>query len=431
MLINFEVNNFLSFNKKNEFSMEPGENLRKYPNNVRAISVGTKKKDAVRLLKNTVIFGENGAGKSNLLSALRMMRNIVTNILPRVTDKLQQPAFELDSNSRSTTFSVEIVQNGERYKYSFEYTTSSIINEQLDFYEDSKFKNYFRRSNTNNYKTPKHLEAFTEETRKNVLFLQTAQSKNDAKAAAVFEWFEDSLIFFDEDSSKKLYSFLDNNHNKKLFLNFMKLADQNMIDVVIEDSIQKPPAEMIEAFETLESITKGAFKFEIPREHVTKELYTIYRKYDSNGERSGEAKIPLKLESTGTRKLIAIVLNVLSYHNSNKVILMDEFDDSLHEQLSEALIKIFNSKANNNQFIVTSHELTLMDAGLRKDQIYFIQKNFAGESQIFSVFDFNDTSKNRGDFKYYRRYMKGMFGAIPNIDANSFLSLLEEGNSNG
>ena len=54
-------------------------------------------------------------------------------------------------------------------------------------------------------------------------------------------------------------------------------------------------------------------------------------------------------------------------------------------------------------------------------QIYFVEKDFTGESDLYSIFDFDDST--RGDIGYYKRYMKGAFGAIPNIDAKNLVKM--------
>ena len=65
-----------------------------------------------------------------------------------------------------------------------------------------------------------------------------------------------------------------------------------------------------------------------------------------------------------------------------------------------------------------------MDNQLRKDQIYFIDKNYRGESQLYSLFDFaEDTKGSRSDITYYRRYLKGLFGGIPNIETQKLIDL--------
>ena len=75
---------------------------------------------------------------------------------------------------------------------------------------------------------------------------------------------------------------------------------------------------------------------------------------------------------------------------------------------------------SNNKFVVTSHEIDLLDQPLRPDQIWFVNKSFKNESELYSLFDFADFYKKRAEISYAKRYLKGEFGATPII--NDYLS---------
>ncbi|MGI1771075.1 AAA family ATPase, partial [Streptococcus uberis] len=122
--------------------------------------------------------------------------------------------------------------------------------------------------------------------------------------------------------------------------------------------------------------------------------------------------LTLDEESDGTKKLISLALILLLVKDST--IIMDEFDDSFHLALSKAMIELFHSPENTNQFILTSHELTLMDVGFKKEQIYFCEKDASGASDLYSIYDFK-SEENRTDYSYIKRYQKGLFGAIPEV----------------
>ncbi|MDT2485473.1 AAA family ATPase [Enterococcus avium] len=424
MLINYTFNNYLSFKKETTLSLETGDRLRKYPDNTMSIDI-TNSKNKINLLKNAIIFGGNGSGKSNLLKSLFLMKKIVSNIPSKTTTKLPKRSFLLDnfSNDKNTSFEIELIQNNTRYKYFFEYNRLQIVNETLEIYNKNKYETYFKRTNCNNYDiVPDHLVNFINETRDNVLFLQTAQGKNDSVSIDIIKWFEESLVFFSKKASEELFYLLKNSDNKKKFLEFMFLADMNMVDIEVESSTNKISEEVIAALTGLmTTLNDGQFNESIPEEQIIETLYTVYKKYDENGNVIGKQRIPIQNESSGTQKIIYIALNILFCQNEKKVIILDEFDDAFHEELANALVKIFNSKSNTTQFLVTSHELNLMDNKIRKDQIYFVEKDFTGESDLYSIFDFDDST--RGDIGYYKRYMKGAFGAIPNIDSQRLVKM--------
>lgn len=71
MIIQFSIENYLSFKSKTELSLESGERLRKFND------TNTMKVKDIRLLKNIVLFGPNGSGKSNVINALQTFKNLV------------------------------------------------------------------------------------------------------------------------------------------------------------------------------------------------------------------------------------------------------------------------------------------------------------------------------------------------------------------
>ena len=262
-------------------------------------------------------------------------------------------------------------------------------------------------------------------TKKNSLFLFNAQKANISAAITVLEWFQKDLVFVNSKNiiPDQLTELMDDKRIKNEFLRFLRFADFNIVDVKVRDIPLSLPEEIKKIMATLQP--------EIDLPDTRKELYASHKQYDDNGNVIGTEEIPLTQESRGTQKIFLIALSIINAHlNGNgKTILFDEFDDSLHFELSKALIEIFNSKQNRNQFILTTHELQLLNSELRTDQIYLVEKDFQGRSSLYSVFDFKD-SKNtaRHDVQYMKRYIEGRFGSLPQIDVDEMLNALNASN---
>ena len=133
------------------------------------------------------------------------------------------------------------------------------------------------------------------------------------------------------------------------------------------------------------------------------------------------------MESTGTKQMMAVALTLLYSLHKDRVIIMDEFDDSFHLSLTKALLNIINSESNTNQFIFTTHNLNLLDSNLRVDQIYLMEKDFMGKTDVYSLFDFNELKGvSRSDISFAKRYLNGQFGALPDIDVEGMNRLFKE-----
>lgn len=410
MLIDFSVENFLSIKNEQTLSMETGERLSKFKNE------NTFETNGEKLLKNILIVGPNGSGKSNLIHALKTLQSIIIATPDKATDKLPATTFLLDQESedKPTVMEIRFIKNGKKIHYKLSFTKYKIVYESLEFSltNTGKYTQYFLREN-NDFKTvPKGLEILTSQTRENEPIVSSAQKLNDPISIDLLEWFNYDLRISGTRDPEDYYKFLKDDGLKAQFIEFMQAVDVNIVDVdVRQHSIEVP--ERFRELMNQDSIIRN-------------ELYILYNKYDADGNLIGKEPIAMGMDSRGTNKIKDIALSFLNsqVHENNKVLVFDEFDDSLHFEISSALIKLFNSVGNKNQIIVTTHELKLLDDKLRKDQIYFVEKDFQGETTLYSLFDFKDIDNKRSDFSYYTKYLQGKFGALPNVRCEEMIGAL-------
>lgn len=419
MLIEFEFENFLSYKDKTLFSLEKGARLRKYSNS------HVIKKNGTELLKNVNIFGANASGKSNLITAIRTFVKIVNRPTRNVKEKLTYFPFMLNNETpiKPTLFSMKFFKGNNIYIYRLVYNASEVFLEEL-FIGDCLEENlYFRRTNDidKDLNTlPENLVNIRKTVRKNKLLLFDAQDKNDEVCSTVFEWFHSNLIFEDYDESE--FELLEKQPElKDLFINVLNALDFPLIDVEVNINYVNIREEMKKFF----SINRE--NLPIPEKIKGVDVYSYYKSYDSEGNFVGIDKIPYSLESSGTRKIMLLLLVLLDNLDGDKVIIMDEFDDSFHLSLAKDMLDLINSEQNSNQFIFTTHNLNLLDHHLRTDQIYLVEKDFMGKTELFSLFDFNDSrGVTRSDITYFKRYVKGIFGALPETDIENVKKMLGE-----
>lgn len=118
-----------------------------------------------------------------------------------------------------------------------------------------------------------------------------------------------------------------------------------------------------------------------------------------------------KEESAGTNRFVALTALWLNAINNGQLLVIDELDTKLHPALTRFLIKAIHN-ASSAQLIFTTHDSSLLDAKcLRRDQIWFTEKDAAGATNLFSLWDFDV----RKDENFRNGYLKGRYGAIPFI----------------
>ena len=120
-------------------------------------------------------------------------------------------------------------------------------------------------------------------------------------------------------------------------------------------------------------------------------------------------------ESEGTKKYFNLVGVFITALQENRLVVIDEFDARLHTLLTKSILKLFNSPQTKSkaQLLVASHDTALLDRNLlRRDQIYFVEKNKFGATEVTSLVEF----KPRKESPYDKNYLEGKYGAIPFID---------------
>ena len=128
--------------------------------------------------------------------------------------------------------------------------------------------------------------------------------------------------------------------------------------------------------------------------------------------------MPLSQESDGTLKMFALYQFIQDCIERGSVLLVDELNSRLHPLLvRNILITFFNPEVNihHAQIIFTSHDLwQLKNNILRKDEIWFTDKDNDGISTLYSLADFEGVES---ESNYVENYMLGQYGAIPSLKA--------------
>ena len=125
-------------------------------------------------------------------------------------------------------------------------------------------------------------------------------------------------------------------------------------------------------------------------------------------------------ESDGTQKLFAYAAPWLNVLNNGRIIVVDELDNSFHPHLVRYLLNlIHNPEKNkkNGQLIFTTHDTSILDSKiLRRDQVWFMEKDKAKATQLYPLTDFHP----RKNEALEKGYLQGRYGALPYIGEVKF-----------
>ena len=414
--MDFKVKNCLSYKEETLFSMVSGTRVRKLKD------THTMSLHKISLVKSAFVFGPNGSGKSNLFTAIKVLRSLLFNFenLNNVTHmKLPYQPFKLGGKKEEPSeFTISLFLDGELFEYEVHYNEDKILFERFSKVIKTIKKDFFVRvldvkTNEYHYKLAqkKHAELI-HYTRPNTAFLTILNVFNDPQAAKMFDWFMNKIIFLDEShrlSSHPLIRKLEDDTFKQEVMKLLKIADFSIQDLTTRRVERKEKNTILYDYDVGDAVIQ----------EIDIDLH--YLSFNESGAPEGTKTINWTMDSKGTVRMLYLATVMVDAHNKGKTIFIDEFDTAFHVSICEFLMAVMNSKRNtNNQFIVTSHEIDLLDQPLRTDQIWFVNKSFKNESELYSLFDFADLHKKRADISYAKRYLKGEFGATPVI--NDYLS---------
>lgn len=445
MLIRFHVSNFLSFYDEIELSMIPGK-VRKHPNHV----VDPKNKANISVLRTAIIYGANASGKSNLVKALKFARNF---ILKGVEAKESIPRIHFKLNTSATKepskFEFEIICDNQSYVYGFKLDQARIHEEWLYEILKTKEKLLFERETTSDGETTVDFDniKFDSEkevdflnfvamgTRPNQLFLTESIERDIKHFDMIDKWFRNNLeIIFpstqwpllasvgkDQDLGSELVDYLARLGTGICGFKLARVDVEKEFPKGLIDEFRKLPLDKKPLI--LGGGPEGErYLFEIENGEIkASKLMLKHQMCDSDQE----VLFDMSEESDGTRRLMDLFPGIANLEGEDKVFVVDELDRSLHPVLSQELLKLFLEEDNKtSQLIATTHESNLLDLDLlRRDEIWFIEKDTGGDSNVYSLEEYAP----RHDKDIEKGYMRGRYGAIPIIGDISFK---EEQNGN-
>ena len=419
MLIQFNFKNYKSFRDETTLDLSAAK-MKEFESSV--VTIGGEK-----ILPVAAVYGANASGKSNVYSAFEFMTAYVENSFfygddDKTFADARPTPFLFDNSARNaeSMFEVYFTIPGESaektYNYGFCIDEKGITEEWLNTKAKSarEFKSVFYR---NTEKQELDLRGIVKVSRDNievalnrqVLIISLGAKLKVEKCKQIRDWF--LLNEFTDFGDEMTNLFL----SRTLPKGFM------------ED--EKVREDVLKYFASFNKQITGFKVEELPSKEDQKEkAYTIdalHRLIDSEDD----AKLPLHQESAGTLKMFAMYPALHEVLEKGGVLCIDELNSRLHPLLVRNFILTFlNPEINKNhaQLIFTTHDTwQLSNQLLRRDEIWFTEKDEKGLSNLYSLADFvdEDGSRIRKDENYEKNYLLGKYGAIPSLET---IRLLEE-----
>ena len=412
MLIQFRFKNFKSFKDDTILDLSATK-ITEYSD--RVIQIGAEK-----ILPTAAIYGANASGKSNVVEAFRYMTTYVMESFAyggEIDDKKSKTRkpkltpflFDTTSKDAESSFEVYFITSEDNscksYNYGFTLNQNGVVEEWLNSKAKTarEYKSIFYRNGNEldlSGLPGKMQDIIKVSLYDEALIVSLGAKQRISKLKMIRDWFYN--VNFTNFGNPFENAFLSS------------LIPEGFAD---DKAVQKKVIDYFAAFDP--SII--GFNVEVIKsddedvEHV--KIDAIHHIIGSDET----ASIPLQDESDGTLKMFALYPALQDTLNTGSVLFVDELNARLHPLLVRGfLIMFLNPKTNPNhaQLVFTTHDSwQLSNNLLRRDEIWFTEKDSSGVSTLYSLVDFidDDGAKIRKDESYEKNYLLGKYGAIPTL----------------
>lgn len=339
------------------------------------------------------IYGANAAGKSNVIHALLLMREMVCGSYAKPLKGAELPyepfAF-VDGQTEPTTFEIIYYYESIKYAYGFSFDKDRIISEYLYHWPNGREALVFSREK-DEYEFRESIQeqlTLAGRTSENRLYLTSSNEWNCAQTEKAYLWFQKNLrglIATGVSNESTIDAIRKGGDGKQRILKEMMLADLGICNVELSGTKEKPI------------------------------ISTVHQLTDDSGEKK-QYTLLLGQESVGTQRFFSRIGLWMDALNSGAVLVVDEIEASMHPLLTRHLIEMIQDQSTNQnhaQLIFTTHDTGLLDLKLlRRDQIWFAEKDEKTmQTDIYALTEFSP----RKEENIARGYLQGRYGAIPFI----------------
>ena len=418
MILEIRLSNFFSIKDEVVLDFRAGTIKNKKSQELKA---NTFLFEEIPVLKTLALYGANASGKSNIIKAIRFCASMVFLSHTHNEDVIFnfQPFKFSGFSQKESRFSISFVIKGIQYDYSYSLTRNEILSEELFYYPNGRRAKIFTRDEkagndkskiytfTSVIKKPMDVAG---NTSRKTLYISRASQMDREIGKDIFRFFNENFVLgyigFNALSVELLFK-----ENKSRLLSAMKIADSDIVDIKL--SKETKPGKSLNADLTTNKVSI----VDVEQHHLR---ITTYHKLSPGTAFDFESE-----ESDGTKALFYFMLTILDVIVNDKILLIDEIENSLHSNIVEYIVGLFHA-SKSSQLIYTTHNTNLLDLNkLRKDQICFLNKKKDASSDLYSLFDYKDF---RETMDVEKAYLQGRFDAIPYINdtLDNIKTLLDE-----
>ena len=420
MLIRFSVENFRSFKGRQSLYLNSVKTCKEW------LDENTFEDAGVKAVRSAVVYGANASGKTNLLFAMLRMKSFMLSSV----DIDKNPNFLLaepfllckDTFSKPETFELEFTVNGRHFVYGFSLLLEDIVPSNYVIVKEWLIEII----------KGKHIPCFMREReiaadKKHVDVIDINKRMMPQGMGLEQRTRPDSLFFtvaaqFAEPVCQMISEYIRASFNVISGTNRQGMSEYSKSKLALDSEMAGKIKKLIADADTgVKDLVIGD----------NGQIFSNHNLYDTSGRVVGKYNFMFTFaESQGTQKLFDLAGMLIDSLHNGRILAIDEMDAQLHPILVRHIIELFNNPVtnpHNAQLIVNIQSPDLLGykvysevkgkkiARLRRDQIYFVEKDNQEASKLFSLIEFKKDSglRTRNDASYDKDYLSGIYGGIP------------------
>ena len=438
MIVSFSVSNFRSFSKDETFSLVASKRF-SGTHEIHTFPIPNTKE---KVLATSVLYGANGAGKSNLFKAIRYLRTSALKPRKKNSGTGRESFRFTEEADTPSTFDLRFISENKLYRFGFKVDDQRVTEEWLIEEKGNKEKILYERVTDKSGAVTIEATGFRTSEKKLNALATVGGPQNQTFLATIFttldegdlgvtltnihKWLKKLTLVAPHESFAALASNLTEDPSFLEFAgNFLKysstgvdhlkvqkqeISEDDLKSFLPEEMASEIMSDILENGNTIIGLSEDT---ELRVERTEESHYFRVTVQAAHEHQSGKViSLDLKEESDGTRRLLNLIPVLHHLKKDEAVFFVDEIDRSMHPELVWKFLEHFlkSCDGNERQLIVTTHESNLLDLDLlRRDEIWFAEKDAAGSTHLYSLADFNI----RKDLEIRKHYLQGRFGAIP------------------
>lgn len=340
-----------------------------------------------RILKGTLFVGENASGKTSILTAIRLLLDLL--FINNEIDIFYNKCFYTNKETYKIEYTFEF--DNTEIVYLIELGVNKIFSEKLICNNEIILERLGNTAkfNLNGEKTFNDLSS-------NLLFLRRIYfDTNFYDNVVLNKWFtfmRKSVYINCYDKTVDCYT----GDNRLLVHEYLKNNSVTDLNKVLDKIDYKQKIE----YGVATPGEKNNFYVES----------TNGQKFISFNKKGTDIYIPEMFESTGNKTIIELLPSFIHAVNNDCIVILDEFSSGFHNELEECLIKYFFHYSKNSQIFLVSHSTNLLNNTLfRPDQIYSVYFDAKNGTTLKRFSD----EMPRESQNTEKMYLNGVFNGLP------------------